>query len=114
MDDRLARDVEDLAVRIRAIEGLDTPYTRALVGQVATLQAQVTKINEEGALRTRGELERMHDQIAATRAAIADLEGDLESMRKEGQSLRRAVLIAVLAAALSLAGSLILQALRPG
>ncbi len=113
MDDRLQRDVEDLAVRIRTLEALDTPFTRQLVKQVADLQEAVSRINERGAVATIGELRRLADRIAALREDVADVERSIQALRDEGKALRRAVLIAVLAAALSLAGSLILRALGP-
>lgn len=113
-DDRLRRDIEDLFVRVRGLEGLDTPLTRALSSQVATLQAQILRINEEGATHTRGELRRLQDQIANVRESVEDVEKLVEAIQTEGKALRRAVLIAILAAALSLTGSLILRALGPG
>jgi hypothetical protein len=111
VDDRLARDVEALAIRVRELEALNTPGTRALVGQVGELQQRVGRINEEGATATRGELARLNDRIADLREDIQRLERSSVEQSTEGKQLRRGLLIALAAAALSLGGSLILWAI---
>jgi hypothetical protein len=119
LDDRLARDVEDLAIRVRAIEALDTPSTRALVGQVADLQRRVDRINDEGATATRGELRRLSDRITRTEADVVNTERDLATkadaqalaeLKEDQKWMRRAVVVAMLTAVAAFVGNWILQA----
>ncbi len=109
-DERRLRDIEDLFLRIRELESLDTPATRALVRQVAELQERVNRINEQGALFTSGELRRLDDRLQDLRDDIHRLEQASQAQSDEGRQLRRGLLIALVAAALSLGGSLILYA----
>jgi hypothetical protein len=100
---RLMRDVEDLQLRMRQTENLDTPMSRALVAQAQKLQEQVSQMDLHGTQVTQVRLKNIDDDIA-------EIKGGFREMRSTQESSRRAVNLALLAAVLSLAGSLILFA----
>jgi hypothetical protein len=88
---RLVRDVEDVSTRLRKLEVYGTEITNS---KLATIEDDVKEIKMD--VKT----------LVNSKANVADL----ETMRKAQAASRSAVYAALVAAALSLAGSLILFA----
>jgi hypothetical protein len=110
------RDVEDLQLRMRMAENLDTPMSRALAQQAQKLQEQVSQMDVHGTQITQVRLKNIEDDIQEVKADVKTLVAskanvaDFENMRKAQAQARAAVRAALIAAALSLCGSLILFA----
>jgi hypothetical protein len=88
---RLARDVEDVSTRLRTIEVHGTEITNS---KLATIEDDVKEIKAD--VKT----------LVNSKANVVDV----ENMRKAADAARSAVRAALIAAVLSLAGSLILFA----
>jgi hypothetical protein len=88
---RLVRDVEDFSTRLREIEVHGTEITKS---KLATIEDDVKEIKVD--VKT----------LVNSKANVTDL----ENMRKAQDSAKAAVRAALIAASLSLAGSLILFA----
>lgn len=90
-----------------------------IVREFSELQADVKKINEEGALATRGQLDRIRDRIQVLEDDVRGAEETLktkadqsvvQTLIEDRKSLTRLVLAAVIAAILSLVVQLIAKA----
>jgi hypothetical protein len=106
---RMEKDLEDLQVRLRNIENLDTRATRQLLADVQTLEARVDRIDQQGSVAAgkdidsmRRTLKRHEDSI--TTKADASL---VQEMRDDTKSNRRIVVAAIVGTAFSIGAWLI-------
>ncbi len=120
---RIERDLEALAVRLRALENIETPMLARALEEFRELQREVKRIQELGALETRGRLDRINDRLTQNAADIAELEREVKlralsetvkELADDRKALVRIALAAVVAALLSLGVSLILRATGGG
>jgi hypothetical protein len=123
---RLQRDVEDLAVRLRNIENLDTRAMRQLLADVQGLGSRVERIDQQGSVSAekdiaslRRTMERHEDELARKadaeivkeQAVILKAKADaalVQEMRDDTKSNRRIVTAAVIGTAFSI-GAWIIQ-----
>lgn len=120
---RVSRDVEDIAIRLRALENLESPMQSQAITQLRQLQRAVERINEQGALATRGELALIKKGMDVLSKDVEDLEAEMKlkadaqtvkELSDDRKALVRIALAAVVAALLSLGVSLILRATGGG
>ncbi len=120
---RLERDLEAIAVRLRALENIETPMLKRALEEFRELQVEVKRIQEQGALETRGQLTLVKERLAQNRTDIEALEVEMKAkadaqtvkeLADDRKALVRIALAAVVAALLSLGVSLILRATGGG
>ena len=120
---RLERDLEAIAVRLRALENIETPMLKRALEEFRELQVEVKRIQEQGALETRGQLTLVRERLAQNRTDIEALEVEMKAkadaqtvkeLADDRKALVRIALAAVVAALLSLGVSLILRATGGG
>lgn len=93
------------------------------VTELRELQKAVARINEQGALATRGQVARIRDRLSRLEEIVKELGDDLDTkadahlvqtLMDDRKSLVRMVFLAVVAAVLSLVAQLIAKALGAG
>jgi hypothetical protein len=106
---RLQRDVEDIVLRLRAVENLDTRATRELLQDVRDLQAKLERIDQRGSTAAEKDIQNLrralkrHDDALHEKASAALV----QEMRDDTKSNRRIVLAAVVGTAFSIGAWLI-------
>lgn len=107
---RVQRDVEALALRVRAVENVETPYAQQLVRELRALQAKVEDFTEQGTPPTRRELAHIRESVNDLKAALqlkADAD-ELEALKAESQDNRRMVRSALIGSIFAIVGGIIL------
>jgi hypothetical protein len=89
---RMEKDLEDLQLRMRAVESVETPRQKELVGELRNLRDKVSNMDVKGTEVTQVRLKNIEDDIHDIREAL--LRQDAEK-----RADRRVVLGALLAAA---------------
>lgn len=129
MDDgtlgRLQRDVEDIVVRLRAVESFDTRAGREVLQDIRDLQAEFLRIDQKGSTAVVKDIEavrvtlqrherelgmKANDDVVKDLAIIAKAKADavlVQEMRDDTKSNRRIVLAAVVGTAFSIGAWLI-------
>jgi hypothetical protein len=93
---RLQRDLEDLTLRVRTLENVDTPIQRQLVADLRATQAKITEMDVQGTRVTQVRLSNIEEDMRDIKATL---------QRQEDNKLadRRVVLGALMAAAVAIA-----------
>ncbi len=107
---RLERDLEELIIRVRAIENASSPYAQQMIAEFRALQAKVQLFTEEGTPVSRRELGHVQARMGELKASIdlkAD-ERDLRDLEEETRANRTMVRSALIAASLALGSGIIL------
>lgn len=114
---RLQRDIEDLVIRVRAVENVDSPLQRRIVGEFVELQRRVDRLDREGTASLQAELRDLHRTVErlerdmSEKASREALEFELQrisDLEEEQKVSRRGVRAAILAGLIALGGSFVL------
>ena len=75
---RLQRDVEDLAVRLRTVENIDTPRQKELVGELHELRTRVIEMDVKGTAVTQERIGRIQDAIKHVSEQLDEFKDEVE------------------------------------
>ena len=75
---RLQRDVEDLAVRLRTVENIDTPRQKELVGELHELRTRVIEMDVKGTAVTQERIGRIQDAIKHVSEQLGEFKDEVE------------------------------------
>jgi hypothetical protein len=99
--DRLERQVENLQLRLREVENVDTPRQRELVSELRTLRDKIERMDVQGTEVTRVRLKNIEDDIHEIKDALLRQDAEKRADRR--------VMLGALLAAVTAVGLVIVQ-----
>lgn len=108
---RLVKDVEDLVLRVRTVENVDTPRQRELVGELRELRRKVSDMDVRGTAVTQERIGRIQDAIKNVSDKLDEFKEEVDErfdkIDEYQASIRTTIRSALITAAFSIAVSLI-------
>lgn len=108
---RLQRDVEELAIRLRTVESVDTPRQREFLQEIRELRSKVGDMDVRGTAVTQERIGRIQDAIRALDEKFDEFKGEVEKrfdkIDEYQASVRTTIRSALITAALSITTTIV-------
>jgi hypothetical protein len=98
---RLEREVENLQLRLREVENVDTPRQRELVGELRSLREKIERMDIQGTEVTRERITNIKDDVSEIKEALLRQDAEKRADRR--------VMLGALLAAVTAVGLVIVQ-----